>query len=469
MFAGIRIDELCGRGGMGVVYRGRQVGLDRTVALKLIAPEWSDQPGFRRRFEHEARLAASIEHPHVVPVYEAGEHDRLLYLVMRYIAGTDMRALLAYEGQLAPAKAAGIVTQVAAALDAAHATGLVHRDVKPANVLLADDTRAYLTDFGMAKHVGIDTGLTASKSIVGTLDYAAPEVLEGGAADARADVYSLGCVLFEALTGAAPFRRESATATMLAHLRDPIPSVTDATGLSAEFDALLARALAKRPEARLDSAGDLARAAAALAALTDDTPTVTHHPAARRRPAWPARWAVAAVCAGVVAILAIAASGDRPQPRAGNPGLEHPVVLADPSGNRLPSAGKPTTQQMRDAVAAFQRAYADEDVAGLYHLLMPGFSILDHKANLEPINGVDAALDRFKQEFALRDNSSYRITRLELQTGLELRTGHPSGRARWRFELTLPGGDRDRGWVDALLERRGDVARFASFEIEDWS
>ncbi len=260
--AGCRIETVAGRGGMGIVYRATQLSLGRPVALKLIAPEHAADAGFRERFQRESRMAAAIDHPNVIPVYEAGEEDGRLFLVMRWVAGTDLHRLLRDEGRLDPLRATAIVNQVAGALDAAHAAGLVHRDVKPANVLLSGE-HAYLADFGLTRFAGADT-LTTAGHFLGTVDYMAPEQFHPGPNDARADVYALGCVLFAALTGAPPFLRETVPATMLAHLHDapPRPSTR---GVPPEFDRVLARALAKAPEARYPSAGDFGRAALAAA------------------------------------------------------------------------------------------------------------------------------------------------------------------------------------------------------------
>ena len=221
-FAGCRIEAVAGRGGMGVVYRATELSLGRPVALKLLTPERAGDREFRERFQRESRMAASIDHPNVIPVYAAGEHEGSLYLVMRYVGGTDLHALLRDRGPLEPTQAAELVAQLASALDAAHAAGLVHRDVKPANVLLAGE-HAYLSDFGLTRLAGSDTSLTGSGQWIGTVEYCSPEQLRGGRTDARADVYSLGCVLFAALTGGPPFAQGTVPATMLAHLNDPPP------------------------------------------------------------------------------------------------------------------------------------------------------------------------------------------------------------------------------------------------------
>jgi protein kinase-like protein len=265
--AGYRIESVAGRGGMGVVYRAIDINLDRLVALKLISDELAQDDSFRVRFKRESRLAASIRHPNVITVFQAGEADGNLFIAMDYIDGTDLKALIASRGVLEPHAAAHVVWQVAQALDAAHAKTLVHRDVKPANVLIADqrgEQHAYLTDFGLTKNVGSETGMTKTGAVVGTIDYMAPEQIAGGPVDARVDIYSLGCVLWEALTGRVPFERDSAVARMFAHAHDPPPSLSDARpGLPPALDGVVARAMAKQPEDRYLSAGNLGDAALA--------------------------------------------------------------------------------------------------------------------------------------------------------------------------------------------------------------
>src|SRR4051812_15693721 len=197
VFAGHRIEDVAGRGGMGVVYRALQLALDRTVALKLITPALAGDPDFRARFVRESRAAASIEHPNVIPIFSAGDEQDVLYISMRFVDGEDLRALLRREGKLEPRRAARIVAQIGWALDAAHERGLVHRDVKPANVLLTPTDHAYLTDFGLTKRVGEgSTQVSQPGGWVGTLGYVAPEQIRGGRIDARADVYALGAGVF---------------------------------------------------------------------------------------------------------------------------------------------------------------------------------------------------------------------------------------------------------------------------------
>ncbi|HWT95710.1 MAG TPA: serine/threonine-protein kinase, partial [Solirubrobacteraceae bacterium] len=264
-FAGCRIEGVVGRGGMGVVYRATQLGLGRPVALKLLAGANAADPESRARFQREWQMAAAIDHPNVIPVYAAGEEDGTLYLVLRFVGGTDLHKLLRQDGPLPPARAASIVAQVASALDAAHAAGLVHRDVKPGNVLLEGD-HAYLSDFGLTRLASsAGTQLTQEGRWLGTADYASPEQLEGRATDARSDVYALGCVLYAALTGGPPFPRDTVPAVLLAHLGEPPPKPSVTPGVPEELDRVVARALAKDPAERYPSAGDLGRAALAAA------------------------------------------------------------------------------------------------------------------------------------------------------------------------------------------------------------
>ena len=268
-FAGHRIDGVAGRGGMSTVYRATDLMLDRPVALKLIDPALAGDPVFRARFERECRLAAALDHPHVVAVFHAGEERGLLYVTMRYIDGTDLGTLLHAEERLDPARAVEIVAQVADALDEAHRHGLIHRDVKPGNILLrprGGAEHAYLTDFGITKERTAQSDLTRTGFAMGTADYMAPEQARGGEIDERADVYALGCVLFRTLTGTLPFERATDVDTMWAHVHDPPPSVSLWSDLPAALAPVIATAMAKEPDARPPSAGALAREARAALA-----------------------------------------------------------------------------------------------------------------------------------------------------------------------------------------------------------
>jgi Protein kinase domain len=266
-FAGYRIEQRLGRGGMGVLYLALEPGLERRVALKLIAPEAAADEVFARRFAEESRIAASIEHPNVVPIYAAGKEGEVPFIAMRYVAGADLAKRLAREGRLEPAAAVELIAQVGSGLDAIHTAGLIHRDVKPANVLLSDGEgvgHAYITDFGVARNVSTESGLTQTGRFVGTLDYVAPEQISGGAVDARVDVYALGCLLFKLLTGEVPFPKDGDAARLFAHLNDPPPAPSlYVPEVSMALDDVVIRAMSKSPDDRYPSAGDLGRAAQA--------------------------------------------------------------------------------------------------------------------------------------------------------------------------------------------------------------
>ncbi len=267
VIGGYRIDELISRGGMGVVYRATNVVLHRIYALKVLAPELSDDEQFRERFKREIRTAASLHHPHVVGIHYAGEHEGLLFLVMDFIHGTDLSQLLRKGGALEPERAVDMLSQLASALDAAHRKGLVHRDVKPANVLITvrdGEEHVYLTDFGLAKRSDTVNGLTRKGVVVGTVDYMAPEQVTGGVVDARTDIYALGCTFFHMLSGNVPYERENSVATLFAHVHEPPPPLQAPLADSyPALGAVIEKAMAKEPADRYLSAGDFASAAAA--------------------------------------------------------------------------------------------------------------------------------------------------------------------------------------------------------------
>ncbi|PYC69539.1 serine/threonine protein kinase [Streptomyces tateyamensis] len=241
---------------MARVYRAADLRLGRTVAVKILAPELARNDVFRKRFEHESRIAASIDHPHIVPVFEAGEAEGVLFIAMRYVVGCDLRALLDREGPLLVPRTARIAAQVASALDAAHAHDLVHRDVKPGNILVAEGTDSehpehiYLTDFGLTKKSLSLTGFTTVGQFVGTMDYVAPEQIAGRPVDGRCDVYGLACVVHEMLTGRPPFERDDDMALLWAHLNDPPQPMP---GQGEAVNEVLVRALAKDPAQRYPS------------------------------------------------------------------------------------------------------------------------------------------------------------------------------------------------------------------------
>src|SRR3954470_1439844 len=249
VLAGYRVIELIGDGAGGAVYLAEHEERGERVALKVLADELAQDDRFRRRFLRESTIAAGLRHPHVVPIVDFGEADGAVYLAMRHIDGADLRELLGRDGPLDPEEALRLVGQIGEALDEAHARGLVHRDVKPANILLDRDGQAFLSDFGLAKHASSASSLTGDHAFVGTIAYVAPEQIRGEEIDGRADVYSLGCVLYEALAGRAPFDRESELAVVFAHLHEPLTRITDARPeLPAGIDNVLRKATAKEPK-----------------------------------------------------------------------------------------------------------------------------------------------------------------------------------------------------------------------------
>jgi WD40 repeat protein len=265
LLAGYRLEAQVGAGGMAVVFRARDQRLGRLVALKILAPALAADPGFRRRFIAESRAAAAVDDPHIIPVHEAGEAGGVLFIAMRFVAGGDLRRVLEQEGPLAPGRAAGFISPVASALDAAHRAGLVHRDVKPANILVdvsaGRPDHVYLSDFGVSKGAMSSVSLTGTGQFLGTPEYSAPEQVQGRAVDGRADQYALACVTYQLLTGSAPFQRDQGMAVLLAHLSEPPPSLCSRRpGLPGAADQVLARALAKAPEKRYRSCGDFADA-----------------------------------------------------------------------------------------------------------------------------------------------------------------------------------------------------------------
>ena len=323
VLAGFRVESLIGQGAMGAVYLAVDMKAGGRVALKLLTPELSADERFRQRFMREAELAASLEHPHVVPILSFGEEDGRLYLAMAHVEGTDLRQLLRREVTLEPTRALDLVAQVAAALDAAHAAELVHRDVKPANILVApvaDGEHAYVCDFGLARHMSSVSSLTGDRGFVGTLDYVPPEQIAGGPIDRRADVYSLGCVLYECLTGERPFERDSELALVYAHLNDPPPRATDLSlELPQALDGVIATALAKEPEDRYASCGELA--AAGRAALAGKP--FRQRPRRRRRVLVTTVAFLAAVAAGIAGIIAIRGENSKSSatPTSGPPSI----------------------------------------------------------------------------------------------------------------------------------------------------
>ena len=439
LFAGCRIQGVAGRGGMGIVYRATQLPLGRAVALKLVSPERAADSAFRARFERESRLAAAIDHPNVIPIYAAGEEDGRLFIVMRWVRGDDLQGLITRTGGLDPKRAAAIVAQVGAGLDAAHQAGLVHRDVKPANVLLAGEEgsgHVYLSDFGLTREVSADTRVTESGEWLGTVNYMAPEQFEGARVDSRTDVYALGCLLYATLCGRPPFAGRTVAATMLAHLNELPPKPSATAEVPASFDAVVARALAKRPDDRYTSAGELVEAARAAAgtpvpssapppeasngspgaaaeggadqAETRLRPSTTSAGTAkisraRRRPAVSAGLVGggAALALGVLAagVLLVAS----PFSDDGGPG---PVSEAD----------------VRTAVDDFAGAYADEDTEAMAEVLTGDVARI---TTADTQRGRGRVLRAYRRQFATNATEDYELEGISLRPG---GVGRASGR-----------------------------------------
>jgi serine/threonine protein kinase len=255
--AGYEVEGVVGAGGIGILYRARQLRLDRPVALKLVEPDVASRPVIRERLRREARTVAALDHPNIVPLYEAGEEDGTVFIATRWVEGTELGVLIGRDGALEPTRAARIAAQIASALEVAHEKGLVHRDVKPSNAIVTSEDHVYLTDFGLAKRVGTAAGLTGVDQMQGTVDYVAPEQIEGSDPDARGDVYALACVLYETLTGEPPFAdQKGGMAKMWAQVNAEPPSVSQARpDVPPALDEVIRRGMAKAPDDRPTAAG----------------------------------------------------------------------------------------------------------------------------------------------------------------------------------------------------------------------
>ncbi len=425
-FSEYRIESILGRGGMSVVYLAEHLPLQRKVALKVLAPELAGDQDFRTRFVRESQVAASIDHPNIIPIYAAGEVGGVLFIAMRYVDGTDLKQLIEREGPLAPDRTIALLAQVASALDAAHARGLVHRDVKPANVLVAPGAgprgtdHCYLSDFGLTKQALSKTGLTQAGHFVGTLDYIAPEQIQGKPLDGRADVYALGCVLYECLAGRRPFRKDSDVAVIYAHLQEPPPAVSLARpGLPPGLDRVVATALAKEPAGRYSTCTELVQAAERelqtgvgvrsrpagevdRTRLSPDatvertregplptapatwqpppppvpTPSTTPAPDGFRRPSRTPVWIGLGVVVAVVAVVAALVLGSHKGTTAttGPVGTGTPTPsssLVTPSGTNLPDARDvPLATILRPGTLADRVLYADLNGDGIKEIIL---------------------------------------------------------------------------------------------------
>jgi Protein kinase domain len=358
--AGYQIGEQIGTGGMAVVYRALDLRLDRQVALKVLAPRLAEDDGFRQRFIRESRAAAGVDHPHIIPVFEAGEADGVLFIAMRYVSGGDVRSLIQADGTLSTARASAIASQAAAALDTAHAHGLVHRDVKPGNILLdsaGGRDHVYLADFGLSKYaVGANT-LTGTGQFMGTLDYVSPEQIQGHRADGRADQYALACTVVEMLCGKPPYTRDESMALLWAQLEAPPPMVTEMRAdLPAGLNQVIGTALAKSPADRyptcLDFAAALAQACAAqpvvLRAPTElaaAVPAEADTPPAPR-PGWAGQTRPEPLLSAIPAAEETAAAAPR-QPASVAAPPAAAAAFAPPAQDRIPASASPAPSPPR--------------------------------------------------------------------------------------------------------------------------
>jgi serine/threonine-protein kinase len=386
--AGYRVESVLGRGGMGVVYLAEDVRLHRKVALKVITPELADHPRFRDRFLRESQQAASIDHPNIIPVYDAGEADGALYMAMRYVEGTDLATLIRERGRLGPAEAIAIVQQVADALDRAHEHGLIHRDVKPGNVLTAGGSartagmHVYLCDFGLSKSGGSMRGLTSTGHLLGTVDYLAPEVIQGAAADGRADLYSLACLLFECLSGSRPFPRDNEIATLWAHVQTPPPSLpVGLPDVSPKLDEVVQRGLAKAPGDRQATCGQLAREAAEAIR----PPEVVAAPLRPRR-----RSGRLLLASAAFAAVAIAAAATWLASRPGNGGAQPTVPRVAPP--KIAANGVAEFDSNGKLVAMLEIGGTPTQVISGGGAVWAADAATPHLVRIDPVNGTTRSI-----------------------------------------------------------------------------
>ncbi|MGY1630940.1 serine/threonine-protein kinase [Geodermatophilus sp. SYSU D01186] len=372
-FGSYLIESIVGRGGMGVVYRARDTRLDRPVALKLLAPELTVNSNFRSRFVRESRLAAAVDHPNIIPIYEAGDAGGRLYLAMRFVRGVDLRTELDRRGPLPLDEALDVLGQTAAALDAAHEAGLVHRDVKPANILLAEappggHRHVYLTDFGLTKRSASESGLTATGHFLGTLDYVPPEQIRGEQVDARADVYALACVAYAVLVGHPPFDHEDEAAVLWAHMStEPPPPSAERPDLPASVDRALAAGLAKDRDDRPATCGELM---ALLEAAPEERPVRERSrpplpPEDRDGSRWPRRSVLLTVAAALVlavaAVAVVLLRGERAWTTFTDPGVPYSLDVPGDWVARTDGAGDSTVTVL--SPADLSGLFADDPAA----------------------------------------------------------------------------------------------------------
>jgi streptogramin lyase len=442
-FAGHRIDAVIGEGGMGVVFRALNLALDRVRALKVIAPAMSADERFRERFRRESRLAASIEHPNVIPVHEAGEQDGCLYLSMRLVEGSDLRALVRAQGRLEPQGAARVVAAVASGLDVAHAAGLVHRDVKPANVLVgegADAGRVYLTDFGISRTLEGGETVTTTGEVVGSADFIAPEQIAGDPVDHRADVYALGAIAHFALTGEPPFPRDSDLAKLFAHANAPRPRPSLVNpALPSGVDTAVARAMAVDPRDRFQSAGAFARAFGAALDGGETAPLGASAPRRRDgrrwpRPVWLALGAAAVAALAVAAVLIASNDG-------GDSEGAHPRLRASPG---IDVGDSPTSVAVGDERVWMAARAAGQVEAVERATLKPSIRI--------PVPSPSQVAVGFGSVWAVSSNANaiYRLDPLENAAPLQI----PLGEAARPVDVAV-----DERWVWVANAGSQDVVR----------
>jgi hypothetical protein len=467
-----RIEAVIGRGGMGVVYLAEHRELRRKVALKLLAPDYADDEGFRARFLRESRMAAAIDHPNIIPIYEAGEVEGAYFLAMRYVDGIDLATRLR-AGPLASDEAVRLLGQVASALDAAHAAGLVHRDVKPANLLIASgqgqdrDDHVYLTDFGLTKQRGSETGLTRTGSFLGTLEYIAPEQIEGKGTDGRADQYALAAIAVACLSGQPPFPRDSDVAILNAHLRDAPPSLHERRAeLPIGADAVIARAMAKKPEDRYPDCR-------AFVAELRDALGVTATQQRARPPLSAGRRRAVLVGSGVAAAVVLAAGWYLLGAGASGPGATpspSPTELAgaSPTPNLSPTLDVFPNDAEAALLAALPDALKNACERGPYNQVEGDAGSGTPIASLNCVLAIESGANevvvrRFKNPGLTGGGFTIEGVISEIETGRQLKVGDcaTSARAGGRWQLS----GVDAGGMACFIDgQTGDAILYWSYK-----